>query len=307
MVQYNDIINKLKNILDDSDIKVNALMKDYTSFKVGGPADFMVTPRKNEQVKELIDLCRNNNIPYFVFGNGSNLIVRDGGFRGIIINLSELNEVYVEGEKIVAQSGVLLSSVSKTALKQSLKGLEFASGIPGSIGGAVAMNAGAYQGEISQVIESAVIVDKDGNIKKLSKDQLELSYRMSAILKYGYIVLEATFKLEKGDHDTIKDKMDDLNRRRREKQPLEYPSAGSTFKRPVGYFAGKLIQDSDLKGTTVGGAEVSTKHSGFIINKSNATAKDILELIEIVQKTVKKKFNVDLNTEVRIIGEEKNN
>ncbi|MCY6957558.1 UDP-N-acetylmuramate dehydrogenase [Clostridium brassicae] len=305
MVQSRDVINYLKNVLGNDYIKVNEPMKNYTSFKVGGPADFMVIPRNYEQVANVINLCKKNSIPYFIIGNGSNLIVKDGGFRGIIINLSELKLVQVIGQRIKAQSGALLSLVSKAALKETLKGLEFASGIPGSIGGAVAMNAGAYNGEVSQVIESAVVMNKDGIIRELSKDELELSYRHSAILKYDYIVLEATFKLEKGDYDTIKNRMDDLNRRRREKQPLEYPSAGSTFKRPEGHFAAKLIEDSGLKGTNVGGAEVSIKHSGFIINKGNATAKDILDLIEIVEKVVKEKFNVELAPEVRVIGEDK--
>lgn len=307
MFDYKDINTKLKEIFEESDIKLNALMKNYTSFKVGGPADVLVTPTSYEQIKEVIDFCKSNNTPYVIIGNGSNLIVRDGGIRGVVIKLSKLNKVQVDGERVLSQGGALLSSVANAALEESLKGLEFASGIPGSIGGAVAMNAGAYNGEISQVIESALVIDEKGNIRKLSKDELELSYRMSAILKYGYTVLEAIFKLEKGDHNTIKSRMDELMGRRKEKQPLEYPSAGSTFKRPEGYFAGKLIEDSGLKGTCVGGAEVSVKHSGFIINKKNATAKDILDLIEIVQRTVKEKFNVDLCTEVRIIGEDKKN
>ncbi len=305
MFDYKDINNKLKEIFQESDIKINALMKNYTSFKVGGPADILVTPTSYEQIKEVIDFCKSNNTPFVIIGNGSNLVVRDGGIRGVVIKLSKLNKVQVEGERILSQGGALLSSVANAALESSLKGLEFASGIPGSIGGAVAMNAGAYNGEVSQVIESALVIDEEGNIRKLSKDELELSYRMSAILKYGYTVLEATFKLEKGEYNTIKSRMDELMGRRKEKQPLEYPSAGSTFKRPEGYFAGKLIEDSGLKGTCVGGAEVSVKHSGFIINKKNATAKDILDLIEIVQRTVKEKFNVDLYTEVRIIGEDK--
>lgn len=305
MTQCKDIIKKLKKILNEDDIKKDVMMKNYTSFKVGGLVDFMVIPKNYDQVKDLIKLCMEDNIQFFIIGNGSNLIVKDGGIRGIVINLSDLNKVTVDKDKITSQSGALLSYVSKTALKESLKGLEFASGIPGSVGGAVAMNAGAYNGEISQVIESALVIDKNGEIKTLSKEDLELSYRMSAILKYEYIVLEATFKLIKGDYDTIKNRMNDLNRRRREKQPLEYPSAGSTFKRPEGYFAAKLIEDSALKGTCVGGAEVSTKHSGFIINKGDATAKDILDLIELVEKEVKDKFNVELVPEVRIIGEDK--
>ena len=304
MVQNKDMIENLKEILNEDDIKINEPMKNYTSFKVGGVADYMVIPRNYDQVVNVIDICKQYNVTYFIVGNGSNLVVKDGGFRGLIINLSKLSEVRVEEQRITAQSGALLSVVSKMALKESLKGMEFASGIPGSIGGAVAMNAGAYNGEISQVIESALIIDRDGNLKELSREQLNLSYRNSTILENGYIVIEATFNLEKGEYDVIKNRMDDLNFRRRDKQPLEYPSAGSTFKRPEGYFAAKLIEDSGLKGVSVGGAEVSVKHSGFIINKGNATASDILELIKMVQDTVKEKFDVELSTEVRIIGED---
>lgn len=304
MGQYDDFNKKLKTVLDEQDLQVNVLMKDHTSFRVGGPADVYVTPKTYEKVKEVIKICIESNTPYFIIGNGSNLLVKDGGIRGVVINMSKLNEVKADGEKVIAQGGALLSSASVQALKQSLKGMEFAHGIPGSVGGAVAMNAGAYNGEISQVIESALIVDKEGNIKKLSKEELELSYRMSAILKYDYVVLEATFKLEQGDYNAIKDRMDDLMNRRRDKQPLEYPSAGSTFKRPEGYFAAKLIEDSGLKGKKLGGAEVSIKHSGFIINKEGATAKEILDLISVVQQTVKEKYDVELSTEVRIIGED---
>jgi UDP-N-acetylmuramate dehydrogenase len=304
MVQYGDFNNKLKNILDDQDLQINVLMKDHTSFRVGGPADIFVTPKTYEKVKEVIEICIESNTPYFVIGNGSNLLVKDGGIRGVVINMSKLNEVRTDGERVIAQSGALLSNAAVKALEQSLKGMEFAHGIPGSIGGAVAMNAGAYNGEISEIIESALIIDRQGNVKSLSKEELELSYRMSAILKYDYIVLEATFKLEKGEYSVIKDRMDSLMKRRRDNQPLEYPSAGSTFKRPEGYFAAKLIEDSGLKGKKLGGAEVSSKHSGFIINKEDATAKEILDLIDVVQQTVKEKYDVELSTEVRIIGED---
>ncbi|MGY0373269.1 UDP-N-acetylmuramate dehydrogenase [Clostridium sp. JNZ J1-5] len=304
MILYGELNNRLKNVLDEQDVMNDVSMKEHTSFKVGGPADLFVTPRTYEKVKEIIDICRENNVSYFILGNGSNLLVKDGGIRGVVINMSKLNEVKVEADRVIAQSGALLSSASVAALQGSLKGMEFAHGIPGSVGGAVTMNAGAYNGEISQVIESALVIDNEGNIRRISKDELELSYRMSAILKYSYVVLEATFKLEKGDHEAIKNRMDDLMRRRKERQPLEYPSAGSTFKRPEGFFAAKLIEDTGLKGTKVGGAEVSMKHSGFIINKENATAKEILDLIKVVQQRVKEKFDVELSTEVRIIGED---
>lgn len=304
MEQGKEINNKLRSILNEQDMKNNVLMKNYTSFKVGGPADIFVTPKTYEKVKEVINICKLNNVPYFILGNGSNVIVRDGGIRGVVINLGKLNKIEIEGNRIIAQSGALLSKVSNLALKSSLTGLEFASGIPGSIGGAVTMNAGAYNGEISNVIESVLVIDNNGEIRSLSKEKMELSYRMSAILKYKYVVLEAILKLKEGEYSTIKNRMNDLMRRRREKQPVEYPSAGSTFKRPEGHFAAKLIEDTGLKGTNVGDAEVSVKHSGFIINKGNATAKEILELIEIVKNKVQQKFDVELNTEVRIIGEE---
>lgn len=305
MSQYKDFAMELIKWLGEENVKIDEPMKKHTSFKVGGPVDILVIPETYEQIRDTIALTKQNNVPCFVIGNGSNLLVRDGGVRGVIIKLSKLNRVTVEGESIIAQGGVLLSKVSAIAAKNSLTGFEFASGIPGSVGGALTMNAGAYNGEISQVVENATVLDKQGNIIRLSKEDLELGYRMSAIIKYGYTVLEAVFKLQKGDSEKIISRIQDLGRRRREKQPLEYPSAGSTFKRPEGYFAAKLIEDSGLKGVHVGDAEVSEKHSGFIINKGNATAKDILNLIEIVQNTVKEKFNLDLHTEVMIIGEDK--
>jgi len=307
MVQYVELNNKFIEVLGEQNLEVNVSMKEHTSFRVGGPADIFVTPKSYEEVREIIKISKENNVPYFIFGNGSNLIVKDGGIRGVVINMNKLNKVSMEDDRVIAQSGALLSAAAVAALEGSLKGMEFAHGIPGSVGGAVTMNAGAYNGEISQVIESALVIDDIGNIVRIDKEALELSYRMSAILKYGYVVLEATFKLEKGDYNTIKNRMDDLMRRRREKQPLEYPSAGSTFKRPEGFFAAKLIEDSGLKGTKIGGAEVSEKHSGFIINKKDATAKEILDLITFVQQVVKEKYQIDLSTEVRIVGEDEYN
>ncbi|NGX95859.1 MAG: UDP-N-acetylmuramate dehydrogenase [Candidatus Afipia apatlaquensis] len=294
----------LMKILDEKDIKIDEPMKDHTSFKVGGPADILVTPENSDQVLDIIKLCKEKGIPYYIMGNGSNLLVKDGGIRGMAIKLTKLNSIKVKGERIIADSGASLKDVSQKALNNSLTGFEFACGIPGSIGGAVTMNAGAYNGEISNTIENVIVIDNHIKKRILNLEQLELDYRMSSILKYGYTVLKVTFKFEKGDYNKIQGRIQDLNRRRREKQPLEYPSAGSTFKRPEGHFAAKLIEDSGLKGTSVGGAQVSEKHSGFIINRDNATAKDILDLIKVVQDTVKKKFNVDLYTEVRIIGED---
>ncbi len=297
-------INKLKEIVGLENVALDEPMKNHTSFKVGGPVDVMVYPTNYEMVRNVISLCNKDNINYFILGNGSNLLVKDGGIRGVVIKFSKLNKVVVEGNKVIAESGAKLSDVSTAALNASLTGFEFACGIPGSIGGATTMNAGAYDGEMSRAIHSALVIDNHGEIKNLSKEELELSYRTSAILKYGYTVLQATLELAFGEQEKIKARIDQLTERRCERQPLEYASAGSTFKRPEGYFAGKLIQDAGLKGVHVGDAEVSEKHSGFIINKGNASAKDILELIALVQSKVHETFGVDLHTEVRIIGED---
>ncbi|AYD39401.1 UDP-N-acetylmuramate dehydrogenase [Clostridium fermenticellae] len=305
MDEFRDISRNLYSILEREDIKIDEPMKNHTSFKVGGPVDVLVTPVSFEQVISVVKLCNLSNIPYYIIGNGSNLLVKDGGIRGIVIKLCKLNKISVLENKVTVQGGATLKDVCKVALDNSLTGLEFACGIPGSVGGAVTMNAGAYNGEISQVVESAKVIDKEGNVKLLDKKNLALGYRMSSILKYGYTVLEVTFSLEKGDYNHIKNRIDELNTRRSDKQPLEYPSAGSTFKRPEGHFAAKLIEDTGLKGLSVGDAEVSKKHSGFVINKGNATAKDILDLIRLIQQKVKEKFDVDLYTEVRIIGEER--
>lgn len=307
MKHFNDFLIKLRRIIDEKNIELNAKMKEHTSFKVGGPVDVLVTPIDYNEIINIIKLCKDYKVPFYIIGNGSNLLVKDGGIRGVVIKLTKLDKITVDGEKINAQGGAIIAETSRVARDASLTGLEFACGIPGSIGGALAMNAGAYDGEMSMVVESSLVLDGHGNFLQLNKEQLELEYRMSAILKNNYVVLEVTFQLKKGDYEKIKNRIDELMQRRREKQPLEYPSAGSTFKRPTGYFAGKLIQDSGLKGKSVGDAEVSVKHSGFIINKGNAKAKDILDLIEIVQNTVKEKFNVELHPEVRIIGEDEEN
>ncbi|GAA0716619.1 UDP-N-acetylmuramate dehydrogenase [Clostridium malenominatum] len=304
MNHYKDFQYPLENIIGKDNVKIDEYMKNHTSFKVGGPVDILLTPETYEQIKEIIKFAKEKDIPYLVLGNGSNVLVRDGGVRGIIIKLCKLNNIKIEENKIIAQSGALLSKVSSMAAKNSLTGFEFASGIPGSIGGALTMNAGAYNGEISQVIESAYVLNSKGEFQTLTKEELELDYRMSAIIKYGYTVIEAVFNLKKGEQEKIYGRIDDLTNRRKEKQPLEYPSAGSTFKRPAGYFAAKLIEDSGLKGVNVGDAQVSEKHSGFIINKGNANANDIIKLIKLVQQTVKEKFDVELHTEVMIVGED---
>ena len=305
MNQYKKFEGLFKEFYKSENVIVDAEMKNYVHFRVGGPADILLIPENKDQVVKTIEICKNNNIPYFVVGNGSNLLVRDGGIKGVVIKFNEVKNITVQGEVIEAECGAMLKDVSNEALKSSLAGFEFACGIPGTIGGAVFMNAGAYDGEIAHVIESAEVIDNNGEIKVLSKDELELGYRSSVVMKKNYIVLSARFKLKHGEVRKIKEIVEDLTNKRESKQPLEYPSAGSTFKRPVGYYAGKLIQDAGLKGYVIGGAAVSEKHSGFVINKSNATAKDILDLIAHIQNEVKDKFDVELHPEVRIIGEDK--
>ena len=304
MNKYNKFVGLFNEFYDINDIKIDEKLSEYVNFKVGGPADILLIPNSKEQVIKSIKICKENNIPFYLIGNGSNILVRDGGFRGVVLSLKNVKNIYVDGEKIEAECGVMLKEVSDKAIENSLTGFEFACGIPGTIGGAVFMNAGAYDGEISKVIESAEVIDENCNIIRLSREELDFGYRSSLIIKKGYTVLSAVFKLEKGQVKTIKELIEDLTNKRESKQPLEYPSAGSTFKRPTGYFAGKLIQDAGLKGYSIGGAAVSEKHSGFVINKGNATAKDITDLIKHIQDEVKKQFGVDLHPEVRIIGEE---
>lgn len=296
--------NDLALLMNPKNIKTNELLKEYTMTKLGGAADVFVMPETEEEAQAVIKYSYDHHIPLLMLGNGSNMVVRDGGFRGIVITFSALDEVRVEGTRIYAQSGALIKDVSKIAAKKSLTGFEFACGIPGSVGGAMAMNAGAYGGEIKDIIISSTVLTKEGKKLVLSKDDLDLRYRHSIISQEGYYVLSSLFQLEKGDPIEIEEKIADLTFKRESKQPLEYPSAGSVFKRPPGYFAGKLIQDSGLQGKGVGGAEVSTKHAGFIINKGNATATDYIQTIEMVKSVVKDKFGVDLELEVKIVGED---
>jgi len=295
---------ELADITSRENIKINESLKKYTMTKIGGNADILVMPETEEEVEGIVKYTHNNKIPLLILGNGSNMIVRDGGVRGIVMNLSKLNEIRIEGTEVYAQSGALIMDVSKKAAEASLTGFEFACGIPGSVGGAMAMNAGAYGGEINDVIVHSTVLTREGERLVLSKEELELGYRKSIIADKNYIVLSSLFRLEKGNKEEIDAKIADLTFKRQSKQPLEYPSAGSVFKRPPGYFAGKLIQDSGLQGKGVGGAEVSTKHAGFIINKGNATATDYIETIKMVQKVVKEKFGVELELEVKIVGED---
>jgi UDP-N-acetylmuramate dehydrogenase len=276
----------------------------YTMTKLGGVADLLVIPATLEETEATVRYAYENDIPLLLLGNGSNMVVRDGGVRGIVLHLAKLNAISIEGTNVHAEAGALIIDVSKQATAATLTGIEFACGIPGSIGGAMAMNAGAYGGEISDIIVQATVLTRSGERLVLSKDELELGYRQSIISKEGYYVLSADFQLAEGHQEVIDAKVADLTFQRESKQPLEYPSAGSVFKRPPGYFAGKLIQDCGLQGKGHGGAEVSLKHAGFIINKNNATASDYIQTINMVKAEVKKRFGVDLELEVKIVGEE---
>ncbi|MGN7477870.1 UDP-N-acetylmuramate dehydrogenase [Solibacillus silvestris] len=296
--------NDLLRWIPSANIKINETLKKYTMTKLGGKADILVLPETEQQAAAVVKYAYEKKVPLLMLGNGSNMVVRDGGVRGIVLHFSLLNEIRIDRNIVHAQSGALIKEVSKQVAANSLTGFEFACGIPGSIGGAMAMNAGAYGGEIKDVVTSCTVLTPEGERLVLDNEQLELSYRKSIIAKKGYFVLSATFQLAQGSQQQIDEKIADLTFQRESKQPLEYPSAGSVFKRPPGHFAGKLIQDSELQGKGVGGAEVSTKHAGFIVNKNNATAKDYIETIQMVQRIVKEKFDIDLEMEVKIVGED---
>lgn len=298
-----DIFETLVSMTGEKNVLLNEPMKNHTSFRTGGAADIFVSPDGKDSLKEIVKLFKEKNIPFYIFGNGSNMLVSDRGIEGAVIHIGNgFSSVEVNGNEITVGAGVLLSSVASTALENSLTGFEFASGIPGSFGGAVFMNAGAYGSEIKNVIKSVLVLDESFQLKELSKDEMELGYRSSVFQKKNYIILGGTIVLEKGNKDEILSRMNELNAKRREKQPLNFASAGSTFKRPEGYFAGKLIEDSGLKGKTVGGAQVSEKHAGFIVNTGDATTDDILNLIDFCKKTVYEKFGVIIEPEVRITG-----
>ena len=285
---------KLLSILKEEQVKKDEPMKSHTTFRVGGPADYFVTPQTAEEVAKVIEACTQEKVPYYIVGNGSNLLVSDKGYEGVIIQIyKQMNQVKVEGAQIHVQAGALLSMIAKRALDAELTGFEFAAGIPGTLGGACVMNAGAYGGEMKDVLKSVTVLTDKGEVKTLAKEELELGYRTSVIAKKGYIVLEAVLELQKGEKEKIQAAMDDL----------EYPSAGSTFKRPEGYFAGKLIQDAGLRGFQVGGAQVSEKHCGFVINKDQATASDVMNLMNQVSDKVYEEFGVRLQPEVKRLGE----
>lgn len=299
-----EIIKKFCDLLGEERVFTGEAMSRHTTFKIGGPADYFLMPDKGTDVGRIVKICKESGIPYFILGNGSNLLVGDGGYRGAVIQIyKNMSAVTVEGTEITVQAGALLSAVAAAAKNAALTGFEFAGGIPGTMGGAVVMNAGAYGGEMKDVLTEVTVMDDEGEIITLPADKLELGYRTSIIKTAGYIVLEAKLQLKEGDPEVIRETMKDLTIRRTTKQPLEYPSAGSTFKRPEGYFAGKLIMDSGLAGYQVGGAQVSEKHCGFVINAGGATARDVRTLMDDVRDVVYKKYGVTLEPEVKFLGD----
>ncbi len=294
----------LRQIVGENEIITDELMSRHTTFRTGGPASLFIRPGSTEELLSVLKLLKEENVPYFILGNGSNLLVSDKGYDGAVISLDRFNELRLQGDDMVyAQAGVLNSAIASFARDSSLTGFEFAAGIPGTIGGAMIMNAGAYGGEMKFIVSEVVIVDRDGNIRTLGCEECDFGYRSSAIKREGYIVFSALLQLKKGDRHAINDQMKELALKRKEKQPLEYPSAGSTFKRPEGYFAGKLIQDAGLRGFSVGDAQVSEKHCGFVINRGNATSSQIYELIMEVSTRVLEDSGVALEPEVIMIGE----
>ena len=298
------VIEELKKQIPDLIIKENEPLSLYTYTKTGGPADVLVFPATIEEVTNVVQWVNSEQLPLTVLGNASNLIVKDGGIRGVVMILTKMKRIQVEHKKIIVQSGARLIDTSNEAYEAGLTGLEFACGIPGSIGGAVYMNAGAYDGEVSESIESVTVLTLEGEVKTVKNKDLEFSYRHSAIQQSHDIVLEVVFSLENGKKKAIKERMDELTALRESKQPLEYPSCGSVFKRPTGYFTGKLIQEAGLQGLIWGGAQISEKHAGFIVNINQATATDYIELIEHIKEVILKVNKVQLETEVRIIGED---
>ena len=296
--------NRFETILGQDRILMEEPMKKHTTFRLGGPADFFLCPSDVNQIPEIIHICREEGVPWFVLGNGSNLLVSDQGYRGVVIQIyKNMNQITVEGTRIYAQAGALLSAVSKKAMEAGLTGMEFASGIPGTLGGAAVMNAGAYGGEMKDILVSVTVLTDEGEQKVLKAEELNLGYRTSIIKERGYIVLDGVLQLQAGNRDAIKTRMEELKVQRVTKQPLEYPSAGSTFKRPEGYFAGKLIEDAGLRGYRVGGAQVSEKHCGFVINTGDATTSDVVQLIHNVQNIIWNKFKVKLEPEVKFLGD----
>nr|WP_297883535.1 UDP-N-acetylmuramate dehydrogenase [uncultured Blautia sp.] len=299
-----EIRNKFIQALGAERVIFDEPMSKHTTFRIGGPADVFAMPETYEQIGEILKLCKAEGLPFFVLGNGSNLLVSDKGYRGVIIQMDRnMQEIRLEGNTIRACAGALLSSIAVAARNASLTGFEFAGGIPGTLGGACVMNAGAYGGEMKDVLKEVMVMTRDGEILTLPAEKLEMGYRTSVIKKMGYLVLEAVISLEKGDEEAIRDRMKELSDLRTQKQPLDLPSAGSTFKRPEGYFAGKLIMDSGLRGCRIGGAQVSEKHCGFVVNADGATAGDVRALMDHVIQVVKEKHGVTLEPEVKFLGD----
>ena len=298
-----EIVTRLINITGKDNVRINEPMKNHTTFKIGGPAQYYVTPESVTQIQEVVSLCKDKNIPLHVIGNGSNILVGDDGVNGVVLALfNTFSDYEIKDNVITAQAGLSLIKLAVIALREGLTGLEFASGIPGSVGGAVYMNAGAYDGQMKDVVTSVTVLDEAGNIRILGRDELDMGYRTSAVAKHNMIVLQVIIELKAGDKEQIKDRMNQLSELRKQKQPLEYPSAGSTFKRPEGYFAGKLIADAGLKGYSIGGAAVSEKHAGFVVNMGGATAKDVVELTDYIKKRIIEQFGVTLELEIKKIG-----
>ena len=301
------VIQALRKFVPEENICLQESMASHTTFRIGGLADCFVQLENTEQLIRVQKYLSQVGVPFFILGNGSNLLVSDAGFRGVILQIGpQMNKVTVEGSVIVAQAGATMAQIARTAMEHELTGMEFASGIPGTIGGGVVMNAGAYGGELSQIVTQVNVVNSEGEIMELDNETMEFGYRTSTIRNNPFTVTEVILRLEKGDRQQIRERMEELAAKRREKQPLEYPSAGSTFKRPAGHYAGQLIMEAGLRGFQCGGAKVSDKHCGFVINTGNATAEDVRTLIREVQARVKDQFNVDLETEVLFLGWEKN-
>lgn len=298
------VIEALERFVPKENIHIQEEMAGHTTFRIGGPADCFLQLETEEQLQKVQKYLNLVEEPYFILGNGSNLLVSDKGYQGVILQIGpKMSRIRVEGESIVAQAGALLSQVAKAASEHSLTGLEFASGIPGTIGGGVVMNAGAYGGEMSQVVTMVRVINKEGEVMELDNGTMEFGYRYSTIKNHPFTVTEVTFRLKKGSQEEILTKMKELAARRREKQPLEYPSAGSTFKRPEGHFAGQLIMEAGLRGFQIGGARVSDKHCGFVINTGKATSEDVKDLIAEIRERVKERFSVDLEPEIIFLGE----
>ena len=298
------ISRRFCEIVGENKVLEQEPMARHTTFRIGGPADYFVELGSIEQIRAAIQVCREENLPWFVLGRGSNLLVSDKGYRGVILSIyKDFQKTEIQGETVTVQAGVLLTTLSGKVLDASLTGLEFASGIPGTIGGAVVMNAGAYGGEMKDIVRKVTVLDQDGEVRTLTCGEMQFGYRTSLAKKKGYIVLGAELTLKQGEKEKIREEMQALKAKRIEKQPLEFPSAGSTFKRPEGYFAGKLIMDVGLRGAAVGGAQVSEKHCGFVVNTGNATAADVRELMRQVQGKVQEQFGVHLEPEVRFLGE----